>query len=71
MTSLPAALASEISRVTEIKEQYISMRGRPQINVEPVIFLISNSIDTAVLACAEGDIAGMAKALADLRGYAN
>lgn len=67
--SLADALPAEIKRVTAIKEEYAAMRGMPQINVEPAIFMMTRSIDAAVKASAEGDVVGMTRALADLQGY--
>ena len=67
-TTLPGKLAAEISRVTQLREQYCEagrlvgdMRG-----VAPAITLITLSLDAAIKASNSPDIAEQIAALRDL-----
>ena len=67
--TLADGLPEEINRVREIQDMYKSMRGMPQINVEPAIALMESSIQNAVKVAASGDVMEMLRAFEDLKGF--
>lgn len=69
MLSVAEALPQEIARITHIKESYISMRGNPQINVEPAILMMTAEINQAVKALADGDVVQMLRSYQSLKEY--
>lgn len=69
MLSVAEALPQEIARITRIKESYISMRGNPQINVEPAILMMTAEINQAVKALADGDVVQMLRSYQSLKEY--
>ena len=69
MTSLAEALPKEINRVREIQNMYKSLRGMPNVIVEPQIMMMEQSLQSAIKACAEGNVIDMIKCYEDLKGY--
>lgn len=69
MEILAEALPKEINRVREIQDMYKSMRGMPNIIVEPQIMMMEQEIQSAIKASAEGDVIEMLKCYESLKGY--
>lgn len=69
MSNLAEALPQEIARVREIQDMYKSMRGMPNIIVEPQIMMMESEIQSAIKACAEGDVIEMLQCYESLKGY--
>ena len=67
--NLPEKLAREISRVTQLREQYISLRSWPGVNVEPAIYMMEDALEKAKQAAGSPDIEGQISAVKDLEGY--
>lgn len=68
--NLAEGLAREIMRVTVIRAEYESLRGKPQIIVEPQIAMMTASLENACKQAGmpEG-IEGMMAAMQDLKEY--
>lgn len=69
MSSLAEALPTEIKRVRDIRDMYVSLRGMPGVNVEPVIFMIDKAVDRAIEAAVAGDAIVMLDCLERLKGF--
>ena len=69
MANLVEGLAAQIKRVTEIKAQYESMRGMPNVIVEPQIMMMEAELNEAVGALGSGDILRMMPIYQTLAGY--
>lgn len=68
--TLGDALPREIARVRDdVLAQFISLRGMPNVIVEPQITMIRAELDRATKALAEGDILEMMRAYESLKGY--
>lgn len=69
--TLPGELAAQISRVTEIREQYrdAAKVAGAQANFAPSIWLMTRAIDEAIRAASSPDIEGQIRAVRDLQGY--
>ena len=67
--TLVDALPREINRVREIQDQYKSMRGMLNIEVEPAIAMMEAEIQCAINASVAGDVVQMVRSLVALRGY--
>ncbi len=65
----PEKLAAEISRVTELRERYKSLRSMPGVNVEPAIFMMTAAIANAIKAAGVDDAIAQIKAIKDLEGF--
>lgn len=65
--TLADALPKEITRAREILDQYKSLRGMPNVIVEPQILMMEMEIQAAIRACAQGDLDQMVRCLAELR----
>ena len=69
MSSLGLELPKEINRVRELQDQYKSMRGMPNVMVEPAIALMEHAIHSAIEAQGSGDVIAMLRAYEDLKGF--
>lgn len=69
MSSLATELPAQINRVRQIQDEYKTMRGMPNVMVEPQIMMMEQSIRSAIAATASGDVIGMMRAYEDLKGY--
>lgn len=68
--TLAEALPREMARVRDdLMPQYLALRGIPNVNVEPALYLMRASLDAAAKAMAEGDLVAMLRAYEDLKGY--
>lgn len=67
--NLVKALANEIERATRIREQFKSLRGMPNVMVEPQIAIITLEIRNAQLALGSGDAIECLKAYQVLKEY--
>ncbi len=66
--SLAEALPREMARVRdEILPQYISLRGMPNVMVEPAIAMMRADLDAAAKAMMEGDVVEMLRVYQSLR----
>lgn len=63
------ALATEIARVSALRERYRAMRGMPQVNVEPAIWMMTAALESATRASGTNDAVECIRALEDLRGF--
>ncbi len=69
MASLATALPDEIKRVRQVQDEFKSLRGEPNVIVEPQIMMMEAAIDAAVSAAASGDVIAMLAAYEDLKGW--
>lgn len=69
MMNVPQKLATEISRVTMLRERYKSFRGMGSVNVEPAIALMTHAIDAAIQAAGVNDALTQIDALKNLEGF--
>jgi hypothetical protein len=69
MGTLATALPNEINRVRELQDEYKSMRGMPNVMVEPAITMMENSIRDAIAATTGGDVVNMLRCYEDLKGF--
>lgn len=68
MSSLAEALPEQQRRVRDkVLPTYESLRNMPQVNVEPAIFMLKQSLAYAEKAAASGDVAAMIRAYEDLK----
>jgi hypothetical protein len=69
--TLPGKLASEISRVTELRCQYedAQRRGGPSVNCSFAIAMITGALNHAVAAAGSPDIEGQIAALSLLEEF--
>lgn len=68
-SNLAEALPAEIKRVRDLQDVYKSMRGMPQVMVEPAIMMMEQAIQEGVSAAASGDVIRMLRAYNDLKGF--
>ena len=69
MASLATALPDEIARVSRLRDEFISLRGMPNVMVEPQITIMAAEIDRAVRALASGDVISIMRVYESLKGY--
>ncbi len=67
--TLAEALPEEINRVREIQDEYKSLRGKPNVIVEPQIAIMEHEIQTAMKAMMEGDVVEMLRCWTTLKEY--
>ena len=67
--NLVDGLAGQIERVAGIREQFKSLRGMPNVIVEPQIALMTAELDAAKKAMGENDIPAMMQAYKSLEEY--
>lgn len=68
--NLAEGLAREILRVAALRSQYEALRQHPYAAVEPVITMMSTSLEQACKAAGGNNgIEGMMVAMQDLKGY--
>lgn len=69
MTSLAVSLPKEIDRVRKLQDEFKSLRGIPNVIVEPQIAIMEAEISEAIQASAVGDVVRMLRAYETLKGY--
>lgn len=69
MSSLGIEMPAAIKRAREVRDQFIEMRGMPQVIVEPQIALLTHKIDRAIEATANGDVVAMLRAYEAIKDY--
>lgn len=71
MSSLATALPEEIDRVRKIQDEFKSLRGMPNVIVEPQIAFMEMDIKHAIQALATGSVVevDMLRAYEKLKGY--
>lgn len=62
-------LAREIARVTELRGQYESLRGLPQVNVAPALAMMNAALERAKRAAGLDDTLAQIAAVHDLEGF--
>jgi hypothetical protein len=67
--TLADALPKEINRVRGIQDQFKSLRGMPNVIVEPQIMMMEAEIQAAMKAMAEGDVVAMLRIYQSLKEY--
>lgn len=67
--NLVEGLSREIARVTELRAQYETLRGVPNVIVEPQIRMMNSAIELGQLAMGGGEIAKMMAALHTLKEW--
>lgn len=67
--SLAEALPAEINRVRTLQDQYKTLRGMPNVMVEPGIAMMEQAIQRAIVASSAGDVVEMLRAYEDLKGF--
>ena len=67
--SLADALPAEQARVRTLVSRYESLRGMPQVNVEPAIMMMQHALAAAEHASAAGDTVAMLCAYKALRDF--
>jgi hypothetical protein len=67
--SLADALPREITRVRNIQDQFKTLRGTPNVIVEPQIAMMETSIQAAIKAVAAGDVVEMLRCHEDLKSW--
>lgn len=69
MASLAFELPNEINRVRRAQDEFKSLRGMPNIIVEPQIAMMEHDIQAAINASATGDVIAMLRAYEALKGW--
>ena len=69
MTSVGEEMPKAIKRAQQVRDQFIELRGLPNVMVEPQIMMITAEIDAAVDALVSGDAVAIIRAYAAIRGY--
>lgn len=69
MTSLAEEMPKAIERAQQVRDQFIELRGTPNVIVEPQIAIISHEINQAVQALASGDVIAILRAYESIKGY--
>ena len=69
MSSLGIELPNQIARVRALRDEYITLRGMPNVIVEPQIANMEAEIDRATRAHGGGDVIAMLRAYESLKGY--
>lgn len=67
--TLADALPKEIDRVRQIQDEFKSLRGMPNIIVEPQIAMMEAEIQQAIRACSSGDVVEMLRCHSSLKEY--
>jgi hypothetical protein len=65
-TTLAESLPKEINRVRQLQDEYKSLRGLPNVIVEPQIAMMEADLRAAIEASAKGDTVAMLRAHAAL-----
>lgn len=71
MASLAVELPNEINRVRKIQDEFKSLRKMDGVIVEPQIMMMEAELQTAIKACAEGDVIQMMRSYESLKGYSD
>lgn len=71
MASLAVELPNEINRVRKIQDEFKSLRKMDGVIVEPQIMMMEAELQTAIKACAEGDVIQMLRSYESLKGYSD
>jgi hypothetical protein len=68
--TLAEALPREIDRIREdVLPAYESLRGMPNVIVEPQIAMMKHGVSEAIKACANGDTVAMLRWHEELKGW--
>lgn len=69
MTSLAEEMPKAIERAQKVRDEFISLRGMPNVMVEPQIAIITHQINQAVQALASGDVIAIMRAYESIKDY--
>jgi hypothetical protein len=69
MSSLGTEMPAAIKRAQEVRDQFIELRGMPNVMVEPQIAFITMQIDNAIAATSSGDVISMLRAYEAIKDY--
>lgn len=69
MSSLATELPAQINRVRQIQDEFKSLRGMPNVVVEPQIAMMEGAIVLAISALGSGDVIAMMRSYEMLKGY--
>jgi hypothetical protein len=69
VASLATELPAEIDRVRQLQDEFKSLRGLPNVIVEPQIAMMEGAISAAIRASASGDVIAMLRSYEALKGY--
>lgn len=69
MASLGSEMPRAIQRANEVRAQMVSVRGMPNVIVEPQIAMIDLHIAAAVDALASGDLLSILSAYENVKDY--
>ncbi len=69
MMNVAEKLASEIERVTVLRERYKALDGTPGVNVKPALFMMNSALDSAKGAAGVDDAETQIEALICLEGF--
>lgn len=69
MSSLATELPREINRVRELQDEYKSLRGMPNVIVEPQIAMMEGALRAAIASSSSGDVIAMMRAYENLKGF--
>lgn len=69
VSTLGDEMPSAIKRAMAVRDQFIELRGMPNVMVEPQIALITHEINDAIGAAASGDVVAMMRAYEAIRDY--
>ncbi len=69
MSSLATELPKEIARVRAAQDEFKTLRGMPNVIVEPQIAMMERDITAAITASAAGDVVQMLRAYQELKGW--
>ncbi len=69
MTSLAEDLPNQINRVRGVQDEFKSLRGMPNVMVEPQIAMMEADIQAGITASASGDVLAMLRAYEALKGW--
>lgn len=69
MSSLGSQLPAEINRVRGVQDAFKSLRGMPNVIVEPQIAMMEADIQAGIQASASGNVVAMLRAYEALKGW--
>lgn len=69
MSSVGEEMPKAIERAQAVRDQFIELRGMPNVLVEPQIAIITHEINMAVRALASGDVLAILQAYEAIKDY--
>jgi hypothetical protein len=69
ITTIADALPAEIKRVRDVQDTFKSLRGMPNVMVEPQIAMMERDIGAGIAALASQDVVAMIRAHEALKGW--